>query len=76
MSQRFFYINDLKLVGKMVNEDGYLYKNKSWVADRELIIKHRLVGYCNITKTAGNPHMLIKIDEISKDEADHLLHLY
>lgn len=76
MSQRFFYINDLRLVGKMVNEDGYLYKNKSWEADRDLIIKHRLVGYCPITMTNGNPHMLIKIDEISKDEAEHLLHLY
>jgi len=76
MSQRYFYINDLRLIGKLVNEDGYLYKNKNWEADRELIIKNRLVGYCHITKTAGNPHMLIKIDEISKDEAEHLMHLY
>jgi len=76
MTSRYFYINDLKLIGKTVNESGYLYRNKIWEDDKDFIIKHRLTGYCPITKTTGNPHMLIKIDEITKDEAERLMHLF
>jgi len=76
MINGYFYINDLQLIGKTVNESAYLYKNKNWVADRDSIIHHRLSGYCSITKTIGNPHMLVKIDEITKDEAERLMHLF
>lgn len=76
MSNRYFYVNDLQLVGKLVNSHGYLYVNKTWVDDKDSVINHRLKGYCPITKTTGNPHMLIKIDEITQEEAQRLLHLF
>jgi hypothetical protein len=76
MTNRYFYINDLQLIGKTVNDCAYLYKNRSWEDDRDTIIHHRLSGYCPITKTEGNPHMLVKIDEITKEEAERLMHLF
>lgn len=76
MSNRYFYINDLHLVGKTVNDSAYLYRNKSWEDDQEFIIQNRLSGYCPITNTLGNPHMMIKIDEITKEEAERLMHLF
>lgn len=76
MTSCYFYINDLKLIGKTVNESGYLYRNRTWEDDKEFIIKHRLTGYCSITKTIGNPHMLVKIDEITKEDAERLMHLF
>lgn len=76
MSNRYFYINDLQLVAKLVNANGYLYINKTWVDDKDSIIQHRLTGYCPILKTTGNPHMLVKIDEITQDEAQRLLNLF
>lgn len=76
MSKRYFYLNNLKLIGKMVNGTGYLYRNKEWQADRDHDIQCRLTGYCPISKTTGNPYMMIKIDEIAQVEAERLMHLF
>ncbi len=76
MNQRYFYINDLQLVGKKVNKASYLYKNQIWEDDTQNIIDDRLTGYCHILKTTGHPHMLIKIEEISCEDAKRLMNLY
>ena len=73
MSNRYFYIKDLRLIGKTINDSAYLYLNRSWEDDKEAIIQQRLIGYCPEAKTIGNPHVLIKIDEISKDESERLM---
>jgi hypothetical protein len=75
MTDRYFYIVDLKLVAKIIEETPYLYKNKVWVKDKESVLKDRLNGYCFITKTYHNKYMTNKIDELSFDQAQHLMNL-
>lgn len=76
MTQRYFYVNDLQLIGKKINNASYLYRNQTWEDDTQHIIEDRLTGYCQILKTAGNPHMLIKIEEISVKDAERLMNLF
>ncbi|KAF0223093.1 MAG: hypothetical protein FD133_606 [Erysipelotrichaceae bacterium] len=76
MTHRYFYINDLQLIGKKIRNACYLYKNHTWEDDTQHIIDDRLTGYCHILKTTGNPHMLVKIEEISYEDAKRLLHLF
>ena len=75
MKDRYFYIVDLKLVGKIIDEIAYLYKGKVWVKDKESLLKNRLNGYCFITKTYHNKYMTNKIDELTFDQAQHLMNL-
>lgn len=76
MTNRYFYVNDLQLVGKKICNAYYLYRNQTWEDDTQRIIEDRLAGYCHILKTTGNPHMLVKIEEISCEDAKRLLHLF
>jgi len=75
MSERYFYLVDLKLVGKLIEETAYLYKNKVWIKDQKSLLKNRLKGYCFITKTYHNKYMTNKIDELTYDQAQHLMNL-
>jgi len=76
MTQRYFYVNDLQLIGKKIHNSCYLYRNQTWEDDKQNIIEDRLTGYCHILKTTGNPHMLVKIEEISYDDAKRLMNLF
>jgi hypothetical protein len=75
MTDRYFYIVDLRLVGKIIEDTAYLYKNKIWVKDKESLLKNRLNGYCVITKTYHNKYMTKKIEEVSISQATHLMNL-
>jgi len=70
---KYYYIHDKKLVGKAVCHSHFIYIRSAWEADREELISHYLRGYDPETQTNGNPHILIKIDEISKAEAERLI---
>lgn len=75
MKDRYFYINDVRLIGKIFNDVAYLYIDKSWKLDKDFVIKYRIEGYDFITKTYHNGYMLAKIDEITQEKAEHLMHL-
>jgi hypothetical protein len=76
MNDRYFYIVDLKLVGKIIEETAYLYKNKVWVMDKESVLMSHLSGYCAITKTYHNKYITNKINKLTFDQAQHLKNLF
>jgi len=75
MKDRYFYINDHHLIGKIINDEAFLYINKTWELDKEHILKQRIEGYDFITKTTHNSYIMVKIDEITLEKAEHLMHL-
>lgn len=67
-----YYINDLKLVGKIESHIPYLYdKEKGWNVDHQNILKDRLIGYDG--ESIGNSSMIFKVDEITQDEAEKMI---
>lgn len=66
---KYYWINDLKLVAKTENYESYLYRNGVWEVDRCHIVNDRLMGYMP-GEGIGNTDMLMKIDEISLEEAE------
>lgn len=70
--QTFFWINDLSLVAKMENYISYIYKNGKWEIDNENIVNDRFIGY-DPNEGIGNTDMLMRIDEITKEEAEKLI---
>ena len=69
---RYYYLNDIDVLGK--SEDGvhYLFENGHWQKDVSCKIMDRLCGYDPYDDTPygfGNSSVLFTIDEISKKEA-------
>lgn len=68
----FFWINDLKLVAKMENYMSYIYRDGKWEVDNNNIVNDRYIGY-DPNEGIGNTDMLVRIDEITKEEAEKLI---
>ena len=68
----FFWINDLKLVAKMENYVSYIYRDGKWEVDNNNIVNDRYIGY-DPNEGIGNTDMLVRIDEITKEEAEKLI---
>lgn len=68
----FFWINDLKMVAKTENYISYIYKNGKWEVDTNNIVNDRFIGY-DPNEGIGNTDMLMRIDEITKEEAEKLI---
>jgi hypothetical protein len=75
----YYWINDLKIIGKRENHVPYLYdKEKGWLVDNKHILMDRLMGY-DVTEPEGYPYgigntdMLSRIEGISEEEAIKLI---
>ena len=68
----YFWINDLELVAKMENYVSYIYRNSKWEVDNNNIVNDRFIGY-ESDEGIGNTDMLMRIDEITKEEAEKLM---
>ncbi|MCO7125107.1 hypothetical protein NIE88_04875 [Sporolactobacillus shoreicorticis] len=67
----FYYINDLKLLGKVDQFVPYLYqKGRGWVVDNQNLLMDRLMGYDSGEKSLGNTSTLTLIDEITEEQAN------
>ena len=64
----YYYINDLKKIAKTENHIPFIYdKEKGWQVDNANILNDRLMGYDG--QGIGSTDMLLRIDEISEEEA-------
>lgn len=68
----YYWIKDLKLVAKTENYVSYIYRNGVWERDDNHIVSDRVIGY-EPGEGIGNTDMLMKIDEISEEEAERLM---
>lgn len=79
MSIQYYFIRDLKLVGKMEDHIPYLYyKNLGWEVDKAHIIWDRLIGYDESEPDdspykIGNTDMLSRLEAISKEQAKYFI---
>lgn len=64
----YYYINDLRIVAKTENYIPFIYyKEKGWQVDNNNILNDRLIGYDG--GGIGSTDMLVRVDEISEEEA-------
>lgn len=64
----YYYVNDLELVAKTENYIPFIYdKENGWQVDNKNILSDRLVGYDG--DGIGSTDMLLRINEISEEEA-------
>lgn len=69
MDAQFYYLNDLKVVGKMQDFVPYLYdRERGWQVDNDNLLMDRLVGYDG--ETIGGTMALLQIEEISAERAE------
>jgi len=69
---QYYFINDLKKVGKKEDFISYIYdEEKGWIIDSENILMDRIIGYDG--ESIGSSSMLFKVDEITKEEAMHII---
>jgi hypothetical protein len=75
----YYWINDLKRVGKLEQFRPYLYdRNNGWVQDKEHILMDRLFGYDEYEPkdspyAMGCSDMMDRIDGITQEEAMKLI---
>ncbi len=68
---QYYYLNDIKRVGKMEDYVPYLYdKEKGWVPDKENLLMDRIIGYDG--ESIGSSSMLFAVDEISEEDANEI----
>lgn len=68
----YYWINDLKIVGKKENHIPYIYdKDKGWVIEPNHILSDRIIGYDGYE--IGCSDMLLRVDNITEDEAMKLI---
>jgi hypothetical protein len=68
----YYWINDLKIVGKKENHIPYIYdKEKGWVIEPDHILSDRIIGYDGYE--IGCSDMLFRVDNITEDEAMKLI---
>lgn len=75
----YYWINDLKVVGKRENRIPFIYdKENGWAKDDNHIIMDRIMGY-DASEPAespygiGNSDMMDRIDVVSEEEALRLI---
>ncbi|MBP3339791.1 MAG: hypothetical protein J6L69_10345 [Lachnospiraceae bacterium] len=68
----YFWLNDLKLVAKMEDYVSYIYRNGKWEVDNDNIVNDRFIGY-DPNEGIGNTDMLMRIEEITEEEAKKLI---
>lgn len=65
----YYFINDLKKVGKIDNYVPYIYdEKKGWIVDKNNILMDRIMGYDN--GSIGSSSMLYRVSEITEEEAN------
>jgi len=76
----YYYLSDIKRVGKMDNFVPYLYNHEKggWVVDTENLLMDRLMGYDGTEGdsspyTIGNSDMLSRVEEITHEEAQKII---
>lgn len=68
----YYWINDLKIVGKKENHIPYIYdKEKGWVIEPDHILSDRIIGYDGYE--IGCSDMLFRVDNITEEEAMKLI---
>ena len=68
----YYWINDLKIVGKKENHIPYIYdKEKGWVIEPDHILSDRIIGYDGYE--IGCSDMLFRVDHITEEEAMKLI---
>jgi hypothetical protein len=68
----YYWINDLKIVGKKENYVPYIYdKEKGWVIEPDHILSDRIIGYDGYE--IGCSDMLFRVDIITEEEAMKLI---
>ncbi len=69
----YYYIRDLKKVGKMDLFVPHLYdKQKGWVVDNDNVLMDRIMGYDPL-EGIGNTDMLERAKTITEEEAIRLI---
>jgi len=69
---QYYYLNDIKRVGKIEKYVPYLYdKEKGWVYDNENLLMDRIMGYDG--EFIGCSSMLFAIDEITEEQAKEII---
>ena len=71
---RYYYLNDIGMLGKKENNEFYIYERNIWQKDVSHMISDRLNGYDpsepdDSPYKYGNSSVLFSIDEISRKEA-------
>ena len=69
---KYYYIIDLKIIGKVENYVPYLYKNEiGWIVDSENILMDRIMGYD--FDDIGDSDIQEKVQNITEEEAQNIL---
>ena len=65
---KYYYIIDLKMIGKIENYVPFVYKNEiGWVVDNENILMDRIMGYD--FDDIGDSETQEKVQNITKEKA-------
>ena len=68
----YYWINDLKIVGKKEDHIPYIYnKEKGWIIEPDHILSDRIIGYDGYE--IGCSDMLFRVDKITEAEAMKLI---
>jgi len=64
---RYYYISDLKVVGKLEGHVPYIFQDGDWLVDNGNKLMDRLMGYDG--DSIGCTDMLLRAEGISEEEA-------
>lgn len=67
----YYYISDLKIVGKQEDCIPYIYQDGVWVVDNDNKLMDRLMGYNG--DDIGCTDMLLRAEEITETQAEKLI---
>lgn len=70
MRLKYFFIKDLKQIGKYEKGLPYLYINNKWILDKENVIDDRIMGYDGESIGTSTIH---DIEEISEEKVIKLM---
>jgi len=79
MDITYYHIKDLNLLGKLEDNVPYVYKpGEGWVIDCNFILMDRIIGYDEFEPAdspykIGNMNMMIRVEEISENEAEEFM---
>ncbi len=74
---KYYYVEDLRLLGKSEGDTYYVFIDAEWVPDEWHYIMDRLIGYDpyeddDSPYKIGNTEVMDEIEEISEKEAKHI----
>ena len=77
MSETYYLIWN-EVLGKEENGSYYIYRDGTWVPDKESIIRDRLIGYDPFEPPGspygiGNGSVMAEMDEITYEEAKKIM---